>query len=511
MSATEGDPRHTDPRSFAVRAIMAMRNAVFPMVAILFAMRDEGYGIFLALGVGLLIAAIAAVSNYLAWTRFTYRVGTEDIRVEQGILSRAARSVPYERIQDVSLEQALVPRLFGLVEVKFETGSGGGEDLKLSYLTETEGEALRELVRERREEEAAPAAEKQAGEEVIAAADPPAKLLFAMDMNRLIIFSLFQFSLAAVAVVGGLTQQFDFLLPFDIWDLDFWRDELAEQGESIAGLGQQAQFVGAMLGVIALVALGFATGLVRTFLRDWGFLLEKTARGFRRRRGLLTRTDVVMPTHRVQAVKIGTGLLRYRFGWHGLNFVSLAQDAGSSNHVVAPFAKMAEIAPIMAEAGFAMPAPDASWHRASKNYRTDSILLESAIPLFATVPVAIFAPLPFVIIPLSLAILAAVANYYSWRFRRHALDARQVISVHGLLSPETQIASRVKLHSVEIAQGPIAQHRGYATVNLGLAGGSFTMHGVPIRHARALRAAVLDSISASDFSQINAAVSGAQV
>lgn len=505
-----GEPRRTDPRSFIVRGVMALRNAVFPMVAIWVAARDEGYGVLAALGVGLFIAVVAAVVNYIAWNKFTYCVGEEDIRVEQGILGRAARSVPYERIQDVSLEQALVPRLFGLVEVKFETGSGGGDDLKLSYLTEAEGEALRELVRERRDEDSAgPAGAAQAGPPDMSGSEPSARVLFAMDAGRLITFSLFQFSLAAVAVVGGLAQQFDFLLPFDIWDADFWRDELAEQGESIAGLGRQAQAVGAFLGVLALIALGFATGLVRTFLREWGFLLEKTARGFRRRRGLLTRTDVVMPTHRVQAVKIGTGWLRYRFGWHSLNFVSLAQDAGSSNHVVAPFAQMDEISPIMAEAGFILPAGELDWHRASRKYRSDSILLEAGIVALAMIPVALFASPPFVLIPLAMAVLIAAANYYSWRFRRHALDTRQVISVHGLLSPETQITAQVKLHSVEIAQGPIAQRRGYATVHLGLAGGNFTMHGVPIQHALTLRDAVLDSVTATDFSRINSTASGA--
>lgn len=508
----EGDARHTDPRSFIVRAVMALRNAVLPIVAVLFAARDEGYGVLLALGVGLMVAAVAAVTQYLAWSRFTYRIGAEDIRVEQGILSRAARSVPYERIQDVSLEQALLPRLFGLVEVKFETGSGGGDDLKLSYLTEAEGEALRELVREWREDEdispAAPAPDA-AGELAMPSAEIPAKLLFSMDANRLLTFSLFQFSLAAVAVVGALAQQLDFLLPFDIWDVDFWKGVLAQQGESIAGLGREAQLAGAVLGVTSLIALGFATGVVRTFLREWGFRLERTARGFRRRRGLLTRTDVVMPVHRVQAIELATGWLRYRFGWHSLSFVSLAQDAGSSSHVVAPFAQMDEITPIMREAGFAPLGADLQWHRATTGYRNATILLEAGAVALVAVPVALFAPPTFVAVPLVAAALVSAANYYSWRFRRHALDARQVISAHGLLSPATQIASRVKLHSVEIVQGPIAQRRGYATVHMGLAGGSFIMRGVPIQHARSLRAAVLDSITASDFSRINASASGA--
>ena len=60
----------------------------------------------------------------------------------------------------------------------------------------------------------------------------------------------------------------------------------------------------------------------------------------------------------------------------------------------------------------------------------------------------------------------------------------------------------MKLQSVEIVQGPWARRRGYATVKFGIAGGTFEMEGVPIEEARDIRAAVLGSIAAVDFSQL---------
>lgn len=434
---------------------------------------------------------------YLRWRSLTYLVGVQDIRVERGIVSRAARSIPYERIQDISIEQKLVPRLFGLVEVKLETGSGGGEDLKLAYLSEAEGERLREMVRARKQgilEDQAEPAEASKPEE--------ATTLFAMDSPRLLKFGLFEFSLAAVAVLFGATQQFDFLLPFDIWEPDFWRDALSGSGALLAGLGFAAQVIGAVIASLFLIVLGFATGVVRTVLRDWGFLLEQTARGFRRRRGLVTRTDVVMPQHRVQAIEIGTRMLRYRFGWHGLKFISLAQDAGAANHVVAPFARMEEIEPIVRAAGFHPASNELDWHRASTSFRTDGAVLGSGFFLMAAIPVAILAPAPLFVIPLVLAGAAAVAQLYSWRFHRHATDRTQIFASRGFLSPRLNIASRVKLHSVEISQGPIAQRRGYATLHLGLAGGTFSIPGIPLEEARRLRRAILDSIAAKDFSEL---------
>ena len=498
----------THPKTFLVRGIAMLGQIAIPIAIASYTIFDDGELGDLALYfLPLVVAVIAAnfIVTYLQWRRLTYTVGTQDIRVESGLLSRSARSVPFERIQDVSLEQSLIPRLFGLVAVKFETGAGGAEDLSLTYLSEQEGERLRQVVRERRE-----------GEEVIdegegseTTAEPEARTLFAMDARRLFVFGTFEFSLAVFAVLAGLVQYVDTFAGVSFWDPDLWREWLGVGGSAVAAMGGIAQAIGIIAGLIAVFVVGSATGLVRTFLREWDFRLERTARGFRRRRGLLTKTDVVMPIHRVQGIKLRTGILRYRFGWHGLRFVSLAQDSGAANHDVAPFAKMEEIAPIVDEAGFHLPDDDTEWHRASTNYRTDSMITDALVFL---IPAMIVGPilsvaspqwaLPVVLILIGLAVFSAGAALYAWQFKRHALDAKQIMSRAGLLTPQTQIATRLKLHSIEISRGPIARFRGYVTLHLGLAGGVFQIPGVPVERARDVRRRVMETIAATDFSQL---------
>ena len=73
--------------------------------------------------------------------------------------------------------------------------------------------------------------------------------------------------------------------------------------------------------------------------------------------------------------------------------------------------------------------------------------------------VACVVPFGLFLVPLGAAVLAAGANLYAWEFRRHAIDASQVYASHGFFSPTRQIATRLKLHSVEIAQGPLARWR----------------------------------------------------
>ena len=499
--------RRTSRTGFLVRGIMAVRNAALPLLAALVGSGAWKQGWLVIAPLVALACAIGFATSWLAWRHFRYRLGDTDVRVEKGLLSRTARSVPYERIQDVSVEQALIPRLFGLVEVKFETGAGGKDELAIGYITEAEGAALRETVRARKSGEGAIAGAEDS-------AEPEARLLFAMDLKRLLTFGLFEFSLVVFAVLGGVLQQFDFLLSFDFWDFDAWLALLAGPGHRLGELGLVAQVLGAALALSVLAVLGLVTGLGRTVLRDYGFRLEETPKGLRRRRGLLTRTDVVMPLHRVQALRITSGIVRRRFGWHGLSVVSLAQDAKSESHVVVPFGTMEEIAPVVETTGFVLPGPATDWHMASRRQRNDSIAL-AVLPLaliaVAALGVALAARAAG--LPASGPLLAAfglaafgaflaVRAWYLWRHRRHAIDARQLFVREGWLAPHLAIASRVKLQSVEIAQGPWARRRGYADVNFGVAGGKLAMHGVPLEAARAIRAAVLDSIAAVDFSRL---------
>lgn len=513
-----GEQRRTHPLSFAVKASQVLPQLVVPLGFAGYSIIGSDYSGLaakVALGALVVVAAIL-VPSYLQWRRFTYRVGENDIRVESGVLSRAARSVPYERIQDVSLEQKLVPRLLGLVRVKFETGAGGKDELALSWLSQAEGEALRELVRERREEgEASVIAEDAARPRAKPQAKPQesAELLFHMDPPRLFKFGLFEFSLAVFAVLGGLAQYAETFLNIEVWDPDIYLDWFAGPGHWLLELGLVAQIFGVVVGLATLVLIGLVTGVVRTVLRDWDFRLERTAKGFRRRRGLLTRTDVVMPAHRVQALEIGTGIVRRRWGWSGLKFVSLAQDAGSSSHVVAPFAQDSELEPIIRAAGFHPPAAGLDWQHRTRAYRNASMLIDGGtLGLLSVILLVLSQVLVdsdafngrwyMALIPAAFGLALAVRQYFLWRHDRNAFDDSQVYRHHGWLSPNTRIASRVKLQSVEIRQGPLGRRLGYASLHLGLAGGSFAINGIPLERARQLRRAVIASISGTDFSEL---------
>ncbi|WP_333569257.1 PH domain-containing protein [Sphingorhabdus sp.] len=498
-----GDGERLHISGLLVGFVSGLPQLVFPMVAAIFGVRKADNPVLIPI----VIAAVLIFSlffRWLAWLRFQYFVGEHDIRVEKGILNRTARSIPYERIQDVSIEQKPLARMMGLGEVKFETGGGDGDDAKLSFVTLEEANRLRASIRSRK-----------AGVAVAAPADTPAPVeedahpIFAMDCKRVFVFGLYSFSLVIFAVLGGLAQQLDFLLPFDFWDFKHWIGLAEERGVSvnqINGVGLFAQLILAFGAITSLIFIGFATGVVRTILREHGFRLDQTAKGFRRRRGLFTLTDVIMPAHRVQAALVQTGPFRKRRGWHSLKFVSLAQDSKQeANYVAAPFATLDEVWRIAIAAAIAAPDGDERLQRGAVKHWFTQLLFIVPVLLTAMAALVIFADAPIsrTTLLLLLLVLPGALFWLDWRQYRFGLDDHQLYVRRGWWRQQMTIVPQVKVQSVEIAQGPLSRRQGLASLRFGIAGGTMEMIALPLATAVAIRDAVMEKVAAVDYSAIN--------
>lgn len=495
-SAAEPPPagERLAPLGLIVTTLGRLPDLFVPVVAALYGTRGSGLGALPVIGVVLLGSLLF---RWLGWRRFRYFIGPDDIRIEQGLLNRSARSVPYDRIADVSVEQPALARMLGLAMVRFETGGGKGEEAELRYVTEDDAARLRATVRERKA-----GAMVQADATAHGSAEPAAKLLFAMDLPRLLTLGLYSFSLVIFAVMLGLAQQLDFLLPFDWRDAKAWLNAAEQSGFVATQLDGATQLLGLLAALAALIVLGLASGIVRTVLTDWGFRLERTAKGLRRRRGLLTLTDVTIPVERVQAVVLGTGAVRALRGWHDLRLVSLAtESAKESHHMVAPLAKLDEIWPIAGEAGLMPPASDLTFARPNFGPWLDRALLFSvpfvggaALGVVSSIPGAWLLALP------PLAILAGAR--LTWRSTSHAGDAGQLYARHGWWNRSFTIARQINVQSVTLSRGPLEQWRGLATIHFGIAGGALHFPAVPYADALAIRAQVLDIVAPVDFSAL---------
>ncbi|MFN3817968.1 PH domain-containing protein [Blastomonas sp.] len=489
ISPEASTERRLHPLTLLLNLARQLPQAIIGLIALRLSGPDELRG-WVAL-----IAFVAVVALFgtelWKWWRFSYRLDPQELRIASGIINRNVRSIPYERIQDVNLEQGLLARVLGMAKLRLETGSSGsGDEGVLDSVDLAEAERLRDVIRLRKAVQAG-VAEPEASS-ALASAETETAPVFEMDTRRVLTAGVFNFSLVFFAVVGALVNNLDFLLPGDIWNprrmLDlFGFDDL------FAALDIAARILSVIAALFSLLVIGLLGGIIRTGLREHGFRLDRTETGFRRRRGLITLTDVVMPLHRIQAAVIATGPVRRRLGWFELKVHSLASDSDKeSDHSVAPLAHEGEVRAILGATGI--------------RWDTDYPAMRAVDPAMWWVPLAFALPVPMIGIGISatlanpwLALLYALVPvvplicWLQWRAHRYALEGSQLYVRDGFWAQRLTLLPLRRVQSVDIRQNAVSRFIGLSEVQIGVAGRTapVTIHALPLDDALALRSRLL--------------------
>lgn len=447
MTPADARPRRLFPAAAVLRAGRVGPSAV---AAGLGAMAVGGERLtLLAWSLGL--AALASfVLALLGWWRFTYRIDADALTIEQGVLRRSHRSIPRERIQDVSIEQDLLRRLFGMVKVRIETGGGDANEASLDSVSRAEAVRLRALLaRGRGPGPARPAAEM--------AAEAPV-LVFTMTPARLLLHGLFGFSLVWIAAIFGLLQFVDDALGIE-WNALF------DTGRAAAA---RAGGAGIALALAVALLLGFVTGAARNVSRDYNFHLFQARGRFRRVRGLFTRTEVVIAQARIQLAVVRRGPISGRLGWCSVEVQTLGgSDDRGGRQQMAPLASAAEAADVVRACG--LPRFDPVGLQPVDRAYIARRAVRTAVP-FALGVAGAGLLVPQIWFALALTPLSLVAAVVERRHHRYAFRSTSLQVVRGVLSQREWIVPYGAIQAVTIEAGWLQRRLGTATLSVSTAG-----------------------------------------
>jgi len=455
-------PRRLDPRTILIKALPGLPSAIFAVPVMLTAARGGGLALAFAFVVIALLLGVTLVFSWLRWRMFTYQVLPDQLVISRGVLHRTRRSIPAERIQDVSLKQGPLARLVGLAEVRIETGGGEKDEGRLDSVSLAEAHRLRALLRGLGGSMGEVIAEPAAHDAVSPAAAEP--ILFRLSFGRLLYFGLFNFSLVWIAAIFGATQYFGQALDLG-WDrlLDVW--DVAER--ELASRFSLALVLGIFGGTLGL---GLMAGVIRTVLQSYDFKLTFAEGRFRYSRGLLTRTEVVVAQRQIQLGLVERGALSGRLGWCAFK----VQTLGGSDHVsgrqeLAPFARPSEVYPLIALAG--LPTFDPSGLRPVSSWHTLGALIGFVVvPAVILAGAAILYPLAgFLLLTLPIPLAVALRRR---RHHRYALAETSLQVTRGVLKHREWTVPYGNIQSVTLRRGLLQRLMGVATIRIDTAGGS---------------------------------------
>ena len=252
-------------------------------------------------------SVLAAAARY--WS-FRLRYDDTELVIRTGILFRNERHVPYDRIQNLDAVQNVVHRLFGVIEVRVETGAGKEPEATISVVPASALPEMRRRVFAGRRAPAAAAAEPEPAPALRAAT------LLRLPLRELLLFGFLENrGLVLIGALYGLLWETGLL---ERWSARVLEDTAAYAPGMLRG-AIRALAEGGTLPVaqVAVLAAGFLVFLlvVRLVSMVWavvrlhGFHLSRAGEDLRTEFGLITRVSTTIPIRRVQTMIVREGPL----------------------------------------------------------------------------------------------------------------------------------------------------------------------------------------------------------
>ncbi len=219
----------------------------------------------------LLAASVMLALAFVRYLRFDYRLEGTTLVVRSGVFVRTTRTIPADRVQQVTRNEKLRHRLLGVAEVLVEVAGAGTEpDVSLSVVAQHEAERIRVRLHDARR--------------AVGAAPPaPDRIAFEQPNDALLRWAAISSPLfmlpAAGAVIGALGDAVDIERAWG------WLPD-----------GSQLWFIS----VAGLLGLAGATAI--NVIRFYELRLVQTDDNLRLEYGLLTHRRLELPTDRVQAI-----------------------------------------------------------------------------------------------------------------------------------------------------------------------------------------------------------------
>jgi putative membrane protein len=432
-------------------------------------------------------ALVLLAWSTVEWWRHTYRLEGGALRVEEGVLARKLRAVPFDRIQQVELVRKPLHRLLGVASLRVETAGGGtAAEVDLDVVTLVEAQALRaSLLRAKARLAAAPAglAGARAAEAGAAGADevaaPPAeRVLLRLRVGEVMLAGITgSRAAAALVVLGPLSQAADWFPGLDDWL--FRRFD----PQAVAPTTPAAFLAVAVLAVVVWLGLAAASSIVT----DYGFTLARVGNDLVVRRGLLERREAVLPLARLQVVRIEESLVRRALGLASIRIQSAGrtgagdQTAGRLAIPVLPRVQVNQVLEELVVGAAPVPRLLAPPPAARRRAVTGSVVRAALVMAVIAVPLWLLRtegvlefPAAVALAALPVLALAVVVGRAAYRSLGHAAARGFLYARVGVAIRVTTVVPVAKAQSGSVRTSPFQRRSGLATLHVDIAGGGPT-------------------------------------
>jgi putative membrane protein len=460
-------------------------------------------------------ALVLLAWSTLEWLRRTYELEGGALRLEEGVVARKLRAVPFDRIQQVELVRKPLHRLLGVASLRVETAGGGtAAEVDLDVVTLEEARTLRaSLLRAKAQVTGArggavgtgadtagpPAAAGAPGDQAgagaagtaagqVATGQPDAwadaeapraeRVLLRLSLGEVMLGGITGArAAAALVILGPISQATDWFPGLTDWL--FARFD----PEAVTPTTPAAFAAVAVLAVVVWLGLAAASSIVT----DYGFTLARAGNDLVVRRGLLERREAVLPLGRLQVVRIEESLLRRALGLASIRIQSAGRTGGgdqTASRLAIPVLQRVQVNRVLEELlpGAApvprllLPPPAARRRAVTRSVLTATVFIAAVgLSLWWLTSLGVLGvPAALAVLALPVLAVAVTIGLAAYRSLGHATREGFLYARVGVAIRVTTAVPVAKAQSGSVRTTPFQRRAGLATLHVDVAGGGPT-------------------------------------
>ncbi|MFN2746722.1 MULTISPECIES: PH domain-containing protein [unclassified Bacillus (in: firmicutes)] len=454
------EPKRMHPAAmilnFFTGLVETVKNYIIPF-GVAFFLNQNHLVKMIAIAAGVLIFLFLIASSIIKWRKFTYRIEEDELRIEEGLITRKKRYIPIERIQTINTSAGLIQQMFKLVKLQVETAGDGKEaEVSLVAITQEEADNIQQVLFDRKREITGIATgeaglQKEAVEKVEEAPQAP-ELTYKMSGQELLVAA--STSSGIGVIISGV---FAFITQIDdVFNLDW----LYERFSFLNSAGA------AVIGLVVFIGLVIAwlLSVIGMLLKYANFTIVRKNKDIIISRGLIEKHQTTIPLQRIQAIKIKESLIRQPFGYATVTIVSAGGSAMEEDKstVLFPIIKKKQIKKHLCDF---LPdyAPEEELNRLPKRSMR-RYLLRASWPVLAVIPLSIFLS-PWGYLSILLIPLFWIIGYLAYRDAGWKISGDRLIVSSRFISRTTAVVKRRRMQVFEVSRSFFQRRRKLVSIH----------------------------------------------
>lgn len=282
----------------------------------------KDYGTYIYAGLALLVV-LQFVFSYLSYKNFKFSIQEDAFHLDQGVIKLSHIEIPFERIQNINLQQNILQQVLNVVGFDIETAGEGTAEIKIKALDKDFATALKaKLIEEKNKvqgEESYPDEDNEFSDNQVITHSKEDSLLFQLDFKTLIKVGVSSNLFKGVGLlIAFFAYLYNFVMDFlsQIYDLNLEEDFKNRIPETLTFLS---------ILILGVLIIGFLITILTTVLKYFNLKIFKNQQNYEVEYGLFKRINKVIKKTKTQIFEIRTNPVKNLFRIRSV-FVSQASS-----------------------------------------------------------------------------------------------------------------------------------------------------------------------------------------